>query len=357
MRLIRLLRPLLLALLVSIAGAGVAAAQSPFGPGAPSAPSAAESGPPAAAAARPNFVRRLYGELLRWQGYMIQKLAAATHAYKENGALGPVFGILLISLLYGMGHAVGPGHGKTASAAYFGANRATAIHGVSMSAMIGLVQALSAIAIVGAFALIFRVSQTETVHSIIYAEVASYALIAGVGLWIAWGGLTGRGCTHDHGLGGHHHHHDHHDHDHTAHGHGHDHAHGHDHGHAAAIRPAAAMAGMAGVRWRSMVPVALASGIRPCTGAILVLLFTLTQGMFFIGVLATLAMSFGTFLVVAGIGLGVIYARRAASKASGRSERVANIAQRAMGLCGGLVVFLFGIAFLVNALQQLGLNI
>jgi ABC-type nickel/cobalt efflux system permease component RcnA len=103
-----------------------------------------------------------------------------------------------------------------------------------------------------------------------------------------------------------------------------------------------------------MLPVALASGIRPCTGAILVLLFTLSQGIFEIGVLATFVMSFGTFLVVALIGLGVIYARRAASRAGGRHERLANLAQRAVSLVGGLFVALFGVAFCLEWLDKLG---
>ena len=108
---------------------------------------------------------------------------------------------------------------------------------------------------------------------------------------------------------------------------------------------------------RSMLPVALASGIRPCTGAILVLLFTLSQGIFEIGVLATLVMSFGTFIVVALIGLGVIYARRAASRAGGRHERLANIAQRSVSIAGGLIVVLFGAAFLFDSLIRLGFRI
>ncbi|MCW5770780.1 MAG: hypothetical protein KIT16_04030 [Rhodospirillaceae bacterium] len=348
MNLRRLLR---LSLFVFALAAGLAAAQaqSPFGRGAPTAPSGAEAAPKGAEAANPGLMRRWYAMLLRWQGEMTQQMATEVRAYKDKGALEPVLGILLISFVYGVAHAVGPGHGKTASAAYFGANRAQAIHGISMSALIGLVQALSAIAFVGAFALLFKVSQTQTVRGVVYVEVASYALIAAVGLWIAWGGVIGRGCTHDHGLGAHRHDHGH-DHAH-GHGHGHDHHHHHGHAHAVPAAPAAA------ISLRSMLPVALASGLRPCTGAVLILLFTLTQGIFEIGVLATVVMSFGTFLVVALIGLGVIYARRAASRAGGRNERLANLAQRAISFGGGLIVFFFGGIFLLNALQQLGVTI
>ena len=103
-----------------------------------------------------------------------------------------------------------------------------------------------------------------------------------------------------------------------------------------------------------MLPIALATGIRPCTGAILVLLLTLSQGIFEIGVLATIVMSIGTFAVVALIGMGVIFARQRASKAGGRNERLANFAQRAVGLLGGLIVFLFGAMLLMATLERLG---
>jgi len=106
-----------------------------------------------------------------------------------------------------------------------------------------------------------------------------------------------------------------------------------------------------------MLPIALATGVRPCTGAILVLLLTLSQGIFEIGMLATVVMSIGTFAVVALIGMGVIFARQRASRAGGRNERLANFAQRAVGLLGGLIVFLFGAMLLLATLERLGYRI
>src|SRR5690606_40624589 len=46
--------------------------------------------------------------------------------------------------------------------------------------------------------------------------------------------------------------------------------------------------------WREMAGIALAAGIRPCSGALIVLVFALSQGLFLAGVAATLAMAFGT---------------------------------------------------------------
>lgn len=347
----RLLTPLLLAIALLMAGAAGAQAQtSPFGRGTPSASPEAkqsETKPPAS-----SLTERWYAAIRRWQSQLTRSLAEEVRAYKEQGALAPVLGILLVSFLYGVAHAAGPGHGKVATAAYFGANKAAATQGITMSALIGVVQALTAIVFVGAFALIFKVSQTETLRSVTYVEAASFALIAGVGLWIAWGGIVGRGCSHSHGPVRAHHGHDHahhargHTHDHA---HGHDHAHRHDHAHTHHKEAKATLG--------SMLPVALASGLRPCTGAVLVLLFTLSQGIFEIGVIATFVMSLGTFLVVAAIGLVAIYARRAASRAGGKSERLANAAQRSFSLIGGLIVFGFGALFLHSSLLQLGFKV
>jgi ABC-type nickel/cobalt efflux system permease component RcnA len=341
----RLFAPLLLALALMGAFAAAAGAQSPFGRGAPSAPASPEARPAETKPADPTLVDRWYAALRRWQSELTRSLATEVRAYKEQGSFAPVLGLLLVSFFYGVAHAAGPGHGKMATAAFFGANRAAAAQGLAMSALIGFIQALSAIVFVGAFALLFKVSQTETVRSVLYVEAASFALIAAVGLWIAWGGIVGRGCTHDHAPV-------------LAHaGHGHDHAHAHGHAHRHHDRHGHAPAAPADASLAAMLPVAVASGIRPCTGAILVLLFTLSQGIFEIGVLATFVMSLGTFVVVAAIGLAAIYARRAASRAGGRNERLANAAQRAIGLAGGLVVFGFGALFLHTALIQLGVRL
>lgn len=375
----RILTPLLLALALLFAFAPIADAQNPFGRGTQSSSAAPEAKPAQTKPGEPGLLERWYGAYRQWQFDLLRKqrdlnewLATEVRAYKERGALRPVLMILLVSFLYGVLHAVGPGHGKVATAAYFGANRAAAIHGVTMSAMIALIQALSAVAVVGGLAVLLSVSYTETVRASDYVTAASFGLIALVGLWIAWGGIIGRGCSHDHGLGAnahrghdHDHAHDHHRHDHAHHDRAHHHhaaqAHDHDahhaHGHAQHDHAPAAATTAKAHSFAAMLPVALASGIRPCTGAVLILLLTLSQGIFEIGVVATLVMSFGTFLVVAMIGLGVIYARRAASRAGGRRERLANLAQRAMGIVGGLAVFGFGALFLHTALLQLGYKI
>lgn len=341
-----------LAALALLAGAALAQSPPPFG--GRGGPSGGDR-PPAAAsetAGEPGLFARLRNALVRAQRDVTERLAREVRAYKEQGALAPALAILLISFLYGVFHALGPGHGKMVTTSYFAANRARVAQGLTLSAMIATVQALSAIVIVGALAVALELGQRRTVAAVTYVEAASSALILALGLWIAWGGIVGRGCRHEHGPGAH------------AHGgaqggaHGHDHggahggAHGHAHGHAHERAPTAPVAGL-----RSMASAALAAGIRPCTGAILVLLFTLSQGIFEIGVISAFVMSLGVFLVIAAIGVGTILVRRTVARTANSNVATANLAHRAAGLAGGLVIVAFGALMLSADLARLGFSL
>src|SRR4029077_5122842 len=115
---------------------------------------------------------------------------------------------------------------------------------------------------------------------------------------------------HDHGHGHHHHHHhhDHHDHDHV-----HDEHCGHSHG-----PEPSELAGPDG--WRRGVSALLTVGIRPCSGAILVLVFALAQGLFWAGIAATFVMGLGTAITVATIAVIAVSVNDVARWLSGAGE-------------------------------------
>ena len=315
--------------------AGPAAAQNPFGldpKGAPARPGAA----PAAKAPPPLIrppaaVQRYILAVARWQRRLNDNLARQVNAYKTGGAIAPVLAILLLSFLYGLFHAAGPGHGKFVVAAYFLANRASPRDGVIMSGLIALTQALVAIGLVSVFALALDAGTLELIGNATWVELASYALIVLLGLWMFWGGIVGRGCSHTHGPGGHH-----------------EHEHGHEHGDSGPAEPGL----------RAMVPAAVAAGLRPCTGAVIVLLFTLANGIFIVGVLGALVMALGVAITVSAIGLAAIYARRGAARAAGANPALAkygNLAHRTAGLAGGVAIVLVGAVLALAAAERLGL--
>ena len=309
-----------------------AAAQNPFGldpKGAPAKPGAAPAAPEARSPGfrPPAALQRFVQTVARWQRRLNDEIARQVAAYKTGGAIAPVLAILLLSFLYGLFHAAGPGHGKFVVAAYFLANRARPRDGVLMSGLIALTQALVAIGLVGLFALALDAGTLELIGNATWVELASHGLIVLLGLWMVWGGIVGRGCSHTHGPGGHH---------------------DHEHGASGPAEPGR----------RIMVTAAVAAGLRPCTGAVIVLLFTLANGIFIVGVLGALVMALGVAITVSAIGLAAIYARRGAARAAGANPALArygNPAHRAAGIAGGGAIVLIGAVLALAAAERLGL--
>ena len=69
-----------------------------------------------------------------------------------------------------------------------------------------------------------------------------------------------------------------------------------------------------------MLATIVAAGIRPCSGAIVVLVFALSQGLFWLGVLATFGMALGTFLTTALIAVFTLIAKQKARNLAGGAE-------------------------------------
>ena len=105
--------------------------------------------------------------------------------------------------------------------------------------------------------------------------------------------------------------------------------------------------------WRRAGSAVLAIGLRPCTGALLILVFALAQGLIWTGVAATFAMALGTALTVAAIAtLSVVAKSLAVRFASGMSGGTAVVAVRGLEVVAGLVVLAFGLALLGGLLAS-----
>lgn len=262
------------------------------------------------------------GGLAQWilvkQAEFYRSLSGAVRAAKADGSAA--WGLLGLSLLYGIFHAAGPGHGKAVISSYLVANDETWRRGLVLSFVSALLQALVAVAIVAVAAVLLGATGSAMGQAVRVIEIVSYGLIALVGARLLW--VKGRAflrALRPASKYGEHHHPEHTHHDHTHHGHthhGHHHAHGevchHHEGHASAWSHAhapepAELAGPAG--WRRGLAAVVAVGLRPCSGAIIVLVFALAQGIFLIGIGATLVMGLGTAITVAAIATLAVGAR------------------------------------------------
>ena len=328
------LRPVSVAVVVAVLATAAAAAHaaSPFGIATPDSPGGAGFGGPLG----PFFVQIAY-----YQSVFYRRLTQALTEIKANG--WAVWLLLALSFAYGVFHAAGPGHGKAVISAYMISSGETVRRGIALSFIAAFVQAVSAILIVGVAAVIFRVTAVTMTRATDWFEILSYALVALVGAWLLWSKTFG---------GGHHHHHHHADapgeehddyHHHDQHDQDHDHEHEHKHAHAGALvgGPVRSWGQTLAGAWSAI----LAVGVRPCSGAIIVLVFALSQGLFAAGVAATFVMALGTGLTVAALAVVAVTARGLAvrlagvdSPATGRIVRVAEILAAAAVLVLGLVL-------------------
>lgn len=322
--------PVLLALVALVVAAGlhdVLAQTGPFGvPRAPAAP------PPDG----------ITGWILQKQAEFYRSLSGLVRQSKADGsALWALFGV---SFLYGVFHAAGPGHGKAVISSYMVANDETWRRGVILSFVSAMLQAVVAVVVVGIAAAILNVTYGTMTQTVRWIEIASYALIALMGARLTW--VKGRDLlTAMRGQQAHAHHDHHHAHDHS-HDH-HDHAHHHDHddhaGHSHGPTPDQ-LAGPGG--WKRGLTAIVAVGLRPCSGAILVLVFALAQGLFWAGVASTFIMGLGTAITVAAIATLAVGAKSLAGRIAGHQGNTGVIAIRGVEVIAALLVLAFGVALL-----------
>jgi nickel/cobalt exporter len=142
-----------------------------------------------------------------------------------------------------------------------------------------------------------------------------------------------RAHVHGHGHADHHHGHGHH------HGHHHEHDHASAWGHAHAPEPQE-LAGPGG--WKRGLSATIAVGLRPCSGAILVLVFTLSQGLFWAGVVATFIMGLGTAITVAGIAVLSVLATGWAERFASSRGGLGTILMRGIEVGAALLITCFG---------------
>jgi nickel/cobalt transporter (NicO) family protein len=285
--------------------------------------------------------------VLEKQQAMQRQLALSVKRLKEGNALAATLMLAGLSFVYGVVHAVGPGHGKAIISSYVLANEETVRRGVIISFIAAALQALSAVILVGVLVLAFNATGLTVNAWANQLETVSYALIALVGLYLLSTQLLGlwrrwRGGAEGHHGHAHQHAHRHHD---DSHHHHHHHAPGEACDH---IVDASAVAGP--FSWRKAMAVVFSVGIRPCTGAILVLVFALTQGLFWAGVAATFAMALGTAVTVAALATLALGSRELALKLGGTSARWADAVWTVCAIGGATVILLFGLLLFTASL-------
>lgn len=316
------------------------------------------------------------GWVAQQQADFYQALVKALDALRTDWTAFWVLGGL--SFLYGVFHAAGPGHGKVVISSYVLANEAQVRRGVLLSFLSAMLQSLVAIGFVLIAAAMLGLSSMAMNDAAHWIGVVSYALIVGLGAWLVLRKVLRLGHQHGHdhaapkaamrdlarerlGMGnalsatrmpvveigrpqgpdahgrlpGHAHYgHDHGDED------GHDH-----HGHAHVVTADQIRGG-----WREQLGVVLAVGMRPCSGALIVLAFALSQGLLLAGIIAVLLMGLGTALTTGVLAALAVGAKGLAQRLAGTDNRFTGTVLWWVELLAAFAVFGFGLVLLLASL-------
>ncbi|AOF89977.1 nickel/cobalt transporter [Sinorhizobium sp. RAC02] len=319
--------------LAVVATATLAHAQSPLGIG----------------SAEPGFnTTGTFGSLFGWINAQQQGFyRLMTGALKEMRT-NPWAASTLVALSFGYGvfHAAGPGHGKAVISSYMLANEVELKRGVLLSFLSSILQGIVAILLVGAAFLFLRgttVSMTDATRAL---EIGSYALITLFGAWLLfrklWPASRRASALGAQAVEVHDHHH---------------HEHGHHHhagevcstcGHAHAPDPSLLKGERFALReaWSAIVAV----GLRPCSGALIVLSFALLNGLYLGGLLAVFAMSIGTAITVSTLATLAVTAKGAAVRFAGNGSAGQRIGT-AIEIGGAALVMVLGMLLLGASLQ------
>jgi nickel/cobalt transporter (NicO) family protein len=108
--------------------------------------------------------------------------------------------------------------------------------------------------------------------------------------------------------------------------------------------------------WRRGLSAIVAVGLRPCSGAIIILVFALSQGLFWAGVASTFVMGLGTAITVGTIATLAVGAKSFAKRFSGRPAGYGVVVLRGFEVGAACLVIFVGVALLTGymASEQMG---
>ncbi len=333
-------------LLLVLVAAGAAHAQSPLGIGT-AEPAIAPTG----------ILAPLLFKVNAWQQEFYRALTGALKAMRDDP--WKLTSLVGLSFAYGVFHAAGPGHGKAVISSYMVANEIELRRGIFISFVSAFLQGLTAIATVALAWVVLRGTGISMTEATTVLERASFAMIALFGGWLLVRKirvlLPVRGTATEALFAG---------------GPGEPHVHGPDcrHGfgdfamdgttqgfaceacgHAHLPAPTALGSGRFGISeaWSAIIAV----GLRPCSGALLVMSFSLLNGLMLGGVLSVIAMSIGTAITVSILATLAVTAKGVALSIAGEGSRAGRIIGHLAEIGGALFVLLLGLLLLGASLQ------
>jgi len=251
--------------------------------------------------------------------------------------------LVIFSLIYGVLHALGPGHGKVVIATFLATHPSRVRTSIRLTLLASLLQGSVAIVLVTMMLVLLKTSSRQLHLSSFWLEKGSYLLVIGLGVMIGyralralWLALRPRPAPVFRAFQPQHQHDEH-----CGCGHAH-------------LPTPQQMNG--NVSWKTQMLVVVSMGLRPCSGAIMMLLFAKVIGVYGWGILSAAVMALGTALTISAIGLLVQQARSVAQRLAqpGAGAGIMRLLIPILALTGSLILIVVGIALWQSARLTLG---
>jgi len=264
----------------------------------------------------PGPIERLMTKVRDTQKMLTLKLNGFGMDIRDN-PFGPALWMFLgFSFLYGVVHAVGPGHGKTVVCSYFLANPGSLFSGAIMGNVITFVHMGSAAAAVAIAYMVFSTGMGGFAEASRALQPASYALLALMGLFlmgkalrdiIKGGMITDPSCA------------------------------------------ACTSAPTEDQNIKRVLTVSFITGLIPCPGAAVILAFAIGQDILWAGIGAITTMAIGMGLTTTLFAWAAVATRNVTLKFSGSNRKLFNWVYAGLSICGAAVITLFGAALFMSS--------
>jgi len=256
--------------------------------------------------------------LQKWQAKASLIFTRAMSGLRDDGSSKAFWFAILVTFGYGLVHTLGPGHGKAVVVSYFVGDGGSLRKGITMGVLIAITHVLSSIIVVLVADFAVRQATGQAPSDYRAIRLGSYALIIIIGAVMLRSAIqalrNSRKAEHAHA--GHDHHHEHHD--------------------------CLACSALEKKKKGAGTWLALAVGVVPCTGALLVLLFGVANDLLFPAILMVAAISAGMAIAMSGIGVLAIIGRRMAFRRMKDDEARRTRFTSRLRIAGAALVLMIG---------------
>lgn len=253
----------------------------------------------------PAFASKVLAKIIYWQHKLNTELTEHVKRLKAEQSWDALWPLIPASFLYGVVHAAGPGHGKVVVFSYFISRRSSAKRSILLGNLISLFHALSGIGIVLILYFIMKTAYLSSFEAISHkVMLVSYSLIVVIGLGLLLNSLFHMRKR---------------------------------------PSPVAEKRDLnESPDQKGMLPLALAVGMVPCPGVVIIMLFALSANLLATGLVMSFMMALGMAATISSAGVLAILGQEGLLRGLSRKERAQHIVQESLSLLGSLLIIAFG---------------